>query len=148
MATFKPIGGYDEVEFVPLIDSLRSVSVDGTVPSGEYVGFYTSVYDMVASKPDAGKIENLKYNSEANTFTITYIDGTTEDIPLADKFLLSAVYNKSTYIASFALNDGTIIKLDLNALREQFYTKEEIDEKFEEVNKALDEKDSIQWNFF
>lgn len=141
MATFKPIGGYDEVEFVPLIDSLRNVSVDKTVPSGEYVGFYTNVYDMVASNTDAGKIENLKYDSKTNTFIITYIDGTTEIIPLADKYLLTASYNKLTYIATFVLNDGTMVKLDLNALREQFYTKEEIDQKFDEL-------DSIKWNFF
>lgn len=141
MATFKPIGGYDEVEFVPLINTLRNVSVDKTVPSGEYVGFYTNVYDMVASNEDAGKIENLKYDSKTNTFIITYIDGTTETIPLADKYLLTASYNKLTYIATFVLNDGTMVKLDLNALREQFYTKEEIDQK-------LDELDSIKWNFF
>lgn len=139
--TFKPVGAYDEVEFIPLVDSLRGVSVDTSTPSGNYVGFYENVYDMVASKKDSGKIENLKYDHASNTFTITYIDGTTENIPLADRYLLTATYNKNNYVATFVMNDGTMVKLDLNELREHFYTREEIDQKFDEL-------DSIKWGQF
>lgn len=141
MATFKPVGGYDEVEFVPLVDTLRSVTADNTVPSGNYVGFYQNVYDMIQTKDVSSKILNLKYDSTNNTFIITYSDGTSETIPLADKYLLTATYNKLTSIATFVLNDGSIVKLDLNELKEQFYTKEEIDKKFDEL-------DSIKWGKF
>lgn len=141
MATFKPVGGYDEVEFVPLVDTLRSVTADNTVPSGNYVGFYQNVYDMIQTKDTSSNILNLKYDSANNTFIITYSDGTSETIPLADKYLLTATYNKSTSLATFVLNDGSVVKLDLNELKEQFYTKEEIDKKFDEL-------DSIRWGQF
>lgn len=141
MATKGIIGGYDEVQFVPLMNHLRSVSADDTPLQGEYVGFYSNVYDMIASKEDAGKIGGLKYDPSTNSFIVTYIDGTTEVIKLTDTYLLTATYSTTTGIATFVMNNGEIVKLDLNELRNEFYTKQEIDEMIENI-------DSIKWGKF
>lgn len=148
MATKKRVGEFDEVEFVPLVNSLRKVSVDKSVPGGEYVGFYTNIYDMISSKEDAGKIEGLKYDHTTNSFIVTYIDGTTETIPLTDTYLLTASFNKTTGEATFVLNNGGLVKLDLNELMDLYYTKTQVDDKFSELNKKIDDKDSILWNHF
>ena len=147
MATKKRVGEFDEVEFVPLVNSLRKVSVDKSVPSGEYVGLYTNIYDMISSKEDAGKIEKLKYDSKNNSFIVTYIDGTIETIPLTDKYLSSATY-KGKGIATFGLNNGDIVELNLNELIDLYYTKSQVDGKINEIAKQIEEKDSILWSHF
>ena len=148
MATKKRVGEFDEVEFVPLVNSLRNVSVDKSVPDSNYVGFYTTIYDMISSKEDAGKIEGLKYNPQTNSFIVTYIDGTTETIPLTDTYLLTASFNKTTGVATFVLNNGELVKLDLNELMDLYYTKQQVDNKIEEVIQKMDAKDSILWCHF
>lgn len=149
MATKKRVGEFDEVEFVPLVNSLRNVSVDKSVPSGEYVGLYTNIYDMISSKEETGgKIDGLKYDHTTNSFIVTYIDGTTETIPLTDTYLLTASFNKTTGEATFVLNNGVLVKLDLNELMDLYYTKTQVDDKFSELNKKIDDKDSILWNHF
>lgn len=148
MATKKRVGEFDEVEFVPLVNSLRKVSVDKSVPGGEYVGLYTNIYDMISSKEDAGKIEGLKYDPKTNSFIVTYIDGTTETIPLTDKYLFSARFNKLTGKATFALNNGDLVELDLNELMDLYYTKSQVDDTIDKITKQIEEKDSILWSHF
>ena len=148
MATKKRVGEFDEVEFVPLVNSLRKVSVDKSVPGGEYVGLYTNIYDMISSKEDAGKIEGLKYDPKTNSFIVTYIDGTTETIELIDKYLLSATFNKSTGYAIFSLKNGGLVELNLNELMDLYYTKSQVDDKIDEITKQIEQKDSILWSHF
>lgn len=149
MATKKRVGEFDEVEFVPLVNSLRNVSVDKSVPGGEYVGLYTNIYDMISAKEETGgKIDGLKYDHTTNSFIVTYIDGTTETIPLTDTYLLTSSFNKTTGEATFVLNNGVLVKLDLNELMDLYYTKTQVDDKFSELNKKIDDKDSILWNHF
>ena len=149
MVTKKRVGEFDEVEFVPLVNSLRNVRVDKSVPGGEYVGLYTNIYDMISAKEEAGgKIDGLKYDHTTNSFIVTYIDGTTETIPLTDTYLLTASFNQTTGEATFVLNNGGLVKLDLNELMDLYYTKTQVDDKFSELNKKIDDKDSILWNHF
>ena len=148
MATKKRVGEFDEVEFVPLVNSLRKVSVDKSVPGGEYVGLYTNIYDMISSKEDAGKIEGLKYDPKTNSFIVTYIDGTTETIPLTDTYLLTASFNKTTGEATFVLNNGGLVKLDLNELMDLYYTKSQVDDTIDKITKQIEQKDSILWSHF
>ena len=149
MATKKRVGEFDEVEFVPLVNSLRNVSVDKSVPGGEYVGLYTNIYDMISTKDgEGGKIDGLKYDHKTNSFIVTYIDGTTETIPLTDTYLLTASFNKTTGEATFVLNKGGLMKLDLHELIDIYYTKTQEDYKFRAFNKKIDDKDSILWNHF
>lgn len=141
------MGFYDEVEFTPLIETLRGESSDNTPLTDNYVGLYRNVYDMISSDDDK-IISNLKYDSSTNSFIITYADGTTETVTLFDKYLLTASYSYLSGEATFVLNNGDLVKLNLNDLKKQFYTKDEIDSKFDEFNSKIDDKDSIKWNLF
>ena len=131
---------YDEVVFTPLITQLRGSSSDSTPIQGEYVGLYENVIDMI-EKNDDKFVSNLRYDSANNSFILTYADDTTETINLVDKYLLTASYNYLSGEATFVLKTGELVKLDLNDLKRQFYTREEIDKKFDEL-------DSIKWNHF
>lgn len=131
---------YDEVVFTPLISQLRGNSSDSTPVQGEYVGFYENIQDMIEKNDDV-LVANLRYDSKNNAFILTYADETTETIQLVDKYLLTASYNYLTSEATFVLKTGEIVKLNLNDLKKQFYTKEEIDKRFDEL-------DSIKWNHF
>lgn len=131
---------YDEVVFTPLIDQLRGASSDNTPLSGEYVGFYENVADMIV-KNDDSFVSNLRYDRDNNAFILTYADETTETIQLIDRYLLTASYNYLSGEATFILMNGESVKLNLNDLKKQFYTKEEIDKRFDEL-------DSIKWNHF
>lgn len=141
------MGFYDEVVFTPLIDTLRDDSSDNTPLTDNYVGLYRNVYDMISSDDDK-LISNLKYNPKTNSFLITYADGSTETVTLFDNYLLTASYSYLSGIATFVLNNGDLVKLDLNDLKKQYYTKSEIDGKFDEVHEKMDKKDSLKWAKF
>lgn len=146
-------GFYEEPEFTPLVDTLRAQSQDFTPLTDEYVGFYRNVTDMIS--PDAMVI-GLKFDREKNALVVTYSDGTTETIEIIDNYLFGVSYiyepSKSSHTALFTLNNGQVIKLDLNAFRDKlleefkdvFYTKDEVYTK-EEVDAKIKDVDSIQW---
>ncbi|MBR6517586.1 MAG: hypothetical protein IKT40_12215 [Bacilli bacterium] len=158
-------GFYEEVTFTPLIDTLRSDSSDNTPLTDNYVGLYRNVYDMISTDDDK-LISNLKYDSKRHVFIITYIDGSTETVTLFDNYLLTASYNHIDGIATFVLNNGDLIKLDLNDLKNQISGGTEIVEKVDEIDskvEAIDtkisdleskveelelQKDSVNWGEF
>lgn len=146
-------GFYEEPEFTPLVDTLRAESKDFTPLTDEYVGFYRNVTDMIS--PDAMVI-GLKYDREKNALIVAYSDGTVEEIKIEDNYLFGAsyIYDPLTksHVALFTLNNGQVIKLDLNAFREKlleefkelFYTKDETYTK-EEVDGKIKDINSLQW---
>lgn len=148
-------GFYGETSFTPLIDKWRNDSSDNTPLTDNYVGLYRNVYDMISSDNEK-TILNLKYDPTTNSFILTYADGSTEIVTLFDNYLLTASYSYSSGLATFVLNNGDIVKLDLNELKNEFYTKQEIDVKFEELNAKVEELydigldgcDTLKWNLF
>jgi hypothetical protein len=146
MATNKRVGEYDEVSFIPLIKTLRTASVDTTVPEGDFVGLYKTVYDMVSTKGEVSNISSLRYDPSTNSFIITYENGNTESIQLSDKYLSNASFDEASGKASFVMNNGESVQLDLNGL----ISKSELEDTVDELNKKIDSIDSstMKWESF
>jgi hypothetical protein len=133
-----PNGGfYEEVSFKPLIDTLRNESLDDTPLNDNYVGLYRNVYDMISYDEDK-TIKKLKFDSTTNSFIITYSDGSIETVTLFDSYLLTASYSHLSGVATFVLNNGEIVKLDLNELKSQFASTKEIEDKVNELSEKVD----------
>lgn len=124
--------------FNPFVSKLRRVSNDDTPLNSKYVSFYTEVYDLIDGKDDVA-IKDVYYDESNKTITFTKIDGTKTTISVEDNFLEEAEYSASRQEITFKLNDSELppIKVSTEELERKFYTKEETEEKIEEINNKL-----------
>lgn len=126
----------EEKLFIPLVDRLRSVSSDKTLPNNKFVDLKTNIYDMISTVDDS-LIESFIYDDKTNTITIKYTNGVVQNLQLKDDHLLYATYNSVENTVSLVMKYGEVVTLKLDDLTDKFYTKEEIDNK-----------DFIKWCYF
>lgn len=126
----------EEKLFIPLVDRLRSVSSDKTLPNNKFVDLKTNIYDMISTVDDS-LIESFIYDDKTNTITIKYTNSVVQNLQLKDDHLLYATYNSVENTVSLVMKYGEVVTLKLDDLTDKFYTKEEIDNK-----------DFIKWCYF
>lgn len=127
------IPAQEEKLFVPLIDKLREVSSDKTLPENrKLIDLQSNVYDMI-SVTDDSLIESFVYDEKTNSIVIKYTNGEVKTFTLEDNYLSNVNFDSNSKSLSFNMKDGKLLTISLN----DFYNKEEIDNK-----------NSIKWNYF
>ena len=125
---YPQIGFESEPDFVSVSTTLRKMSGDDTVPQDAFVSVQKDLYDLITPDYDVtkGGVVDLKLSDDKLNLIIKYGDSSQKNIPLGEKVLYQAYFDKISYLIYLIFKDGSQLTIDLNDLIDKFATKEDV----------------------